>query len=198
MILRFLTVIGFIFINTTSVLYAQLGSVRVTLYGGGNVNFIFNTIAEYKSGITYTNWTVLGIGVTEPAANFNGWNLSVSAEDANSDGNLNGSIAANTIPLSDLQVQATSIKTCAPVPCPISLLGSPWVNLVGFSFGPTIIANSTSDANCPCPPGILTTVLPSTSQINISYRCGVVPLGSMMGRPADIYSDNIFFDIAFF
>ncbi len=198
MILRFLLLTLIAFINTAG-LFAQLGSVRVQAYGGGNVQFIFSSIAEYKSGISLNNWTVIGIGVTEPAANFNGWTLSVSVDDNDLnplDNSLTGSTVANTIPFSDIQVQATSMKSCVPVPCPVNLLASPWVNLVAQPAS-TIIANGSNDANCPCPPGILNTLTPPTDQINISYRCGVFPLGSMLGKPADIYSDNIYFDINF-
>lgn len=198
MILRFLIVILFAFVDITG-LFAQLGSVRVQVYGGGNVQFIFNSMNDYKSGIILNNWTVIGVGVTEPAANFNGWTLSVSVDDNDLnplDNSLTGSIVANMIPFSDIQVQATSMKSCVPVPCPVNLLASPWVNLVAQPAS-TVIANGTNDANCPCPPGILNTLTAPTDQINISYRCGVSPLGSMLSHAADIYSDNIYFDIAF-
>jgi len=171
---------------------AQAGSVRVTVYGGGNVQFVFNTLGNYKNGITLNNWTNIGIDVQDlvPLPDFAGWQLSVSAEDADLDGSLTGSIPANTIPFSNIQVRATPNIGC--VNC--SFLGSLWVNLVAQPAS-TVIIDSSPD---PLPGGYLTPRAGLTDQFHVSYRCGVLPLGSMLGNPADTYSDNIFFDIAFF
>lgn len=197
MIFRWLIVVLFFSFHQSN-LFAQCpplsnGCVRITIYGGGDVEFIFNSINDYNNGITLNNWSLIGIGITEPAANYNGWTVSVSAQDADGDGALNGSIGANTILLSDIQVRATPVGACPSC----NFLGSLWVNLVGQPAS-TVIVNSSSDPACPCPPGILTTLVPATNQINISYRCGVVPAKSMMSRPADFYSDNLYFDIVLF
>ncbi|KAF0190423.1 MAG: hypothetical protein FD166_3809 [Bacteroidetes bacterium] len=40
-------------------------SVRIAIYGGGNLDFVFNSISEYKTGITHTNFTLIGIEVID-------------------------------------------------------------------------------------------------------------------------------------
>ena len=192
--MMFRWIIIFLLFNFYQSVFAQ--SVRVMVYGGGNINFVFNSIAEFQSGVTLTNWTVLGIGVTEPVAGgHTGWTLSVSAEDADGDGFLTGTVPANKIPFADLQVRATPLDAC--VPC--NFLGSPFVNLTTFAGGTTVIVNSTSDPACPCPvPGKVTNLIPASTRIYVSYRCGVSPLGGMMGKPADFYSDNLWFDLSMF
>lgn len=198
MILRFIVIA--ILLNSGGALFAQCpvgsgGCVRVTVYSGGNVDFIFHSMSDYSNGITYNDWTLIGIGVEDllPAPDFTGWTLSVSAEDANANDALDGSIPANTIPLSNIQVRATLAAGCASC----NFFGSPFVDLVGEPAS-TIIVDSSTDPNCPCPPGVLTTLTPITDQINISYQAGVLPLGSMLGRPADYYSDDIWIDIDIF
>lgn len=190
MILRFVTI--FIFFCFHQIVCSQ--SVRVTIYGGGNVQFVFNSIADYKSGILLNNWTTIGIDVDQGASvTAVGWSLSVSAQDADGDGALTGSVMANTIPFADIQVSATPLDPC--VSC--NFMGSPFVNLVPQPAS-TVIVNSGNDPNCPCPPGILTPLAAPTTRINISYRAGVMPLGSMLGRQSDIYSDDLFFDLLMF
>lgn len=190
MTLRFLIII--LVFSFSGIASSQ--SVRVTVYGGGNVQFVFNSIADYKSGILLNNWTTLGIDVDQGASvTAVGWSLSVSAQDSDGDGALTGSVVANTIPFADIQVSATPLDPC--VSC--NFLGSPFVNLVAQPAS-TVIVNSTNDPNCPCPPGTLTPLVAPTTRLNISYRAGVMPLGSMLGRQADNYSDDLLFDLLMF
>jgi len=61
-----LRVVSFIFcILSSAYSFSQSstpgGSVRITVLAGGNIDFVFNSISDYKTGITKLNYTVLGI-----------------------------------------------------------------------------------------------------------------------------------------
>jgi hypothetical protein len=194
MLSRFFIVI--LFLNFYQYILSQDGSVRVKVFGGSSIDFVFNSISKYKNGIPFppstVYQTVLGIEATDPAGGTDrtAWRIEVRAEDADGDGNLNGTNPANTIPLSAVEIQATSIASCVPVPCPINLFGSPWIPLSNIPAilvdgnalgGPDDIIAGTSE------------LAYTTDQIRITYRCGVTT--SLLGRPADFYSENIFLDI---
>ncbi|HEY4798860.1 MAG TPA: hypothetical protein VII99_07275, partial [Bacteroidia bacterium] len=106
------------------------GSVRLTVLDGGNVNFVFNTLSTLASGITYSNWTTLGITVIDnPGDNnppigvddYTSWKLSVVSLDPN----IMGANPVNTLPLSTIQVSASISAGC--VTCNVH--GSPFVAL---------------------------------------------------------------------
>ena len=65
-----------------------------------------------------------------------------------------------------------------------------------LSAAPTILADGSSDVDCPCPPGdqIPTNLGITTDQIFITYRCGVPP-NRLMGETADYYADDIVFTL---
>lgn len=177
-----------LFLNLYQCVFSQDGSVRVRVFGGGTLDFVFNSISEYKTGITYLNYTMIGIEATEGVpTDRTAWRIEVSADDADADGNLNGTNPANTIPLSSVEVQATSVSSCVPLPCPINLFGSPWLPL---SNVPTIIVDGNAVGGADDIPPNLSF---ATDQVNISFRCGVTT--SLLGETADYYSDDIFFDI---
>lgn len=168
--------------------------MRVRVFSGSNLNFVFNSMSEYTGGITYLNHTLLGIEATEGApTNRTGWEITVRAEDGNGDNLLNGSVPANTLPLGNIEVQATSIAICTPnpavMPCPVDLMGSPWVPLSNVS---TLLVGSNALGLTPDVPPELDY---NTTQINISFRCGVG--GTMLGEAADYYADEIWLDIDF-
>src|SRR3989304_3804139 len=128
MILRLQILI--LFLNFHQCLFSQDGSVRVRVFGGGTLDFVFNSISDYKTGITYLNYTVIGIEATEGVpTDRTAWRIEVSADDVEAGGNLTGPNPANVIPLSVVEVQAHRVASCIPVPCPINLLGSPWGRL---------------------------------------------------------------------
>ena len=200
MILRLSIIVVFTLLNTVGVLFAQSstpgGSVRLVVLSGSNLDFVFNSISDYKTGITYLNYTQIGISVTDEAGDINPpvgddytqWQISIEADDADGDGALNGTNPANTLPFSVVEVLATSIAvgcgTC-------NLLGSPWVPL---AVVPTIrIDGSNGGADqiedLPSPENLNYTL----DQINISFRCGVAT--SLLGATADYYADDMFIDL---
>ena len=192
MILRLQILI--LFLNFYQCLFSQDGSVRVRIFAGGTLDFVFNSISDYKVGITYLNYTVIGVEATEGVpTNRTAWTLEVSADDADADGFLTGTDPANTLPFSSIEVQATSISSCVPVPCPINLFGSPWVPLAVL---PTIIADGNAAGGADdIVPGI-SELAYTTDQINISYRAGFTT--SLLGEQGDFYADEINFDIFIF
>jgi len=192
-----------LFLNLSACAFSQSstpgGSVRLIVLSGSNLDFVFNSISDYKTGITYLNNTQIGISVTDEAGDNNPlipdgiddytqWEISIEADDADGDGVLNGTNPANTLPFSVVEVQATSIAagcgTC-------NLLGSPWVPL---SVLPTIIIDGSNGGadqieDLPSPENLNYTL----DQINISFRCGFTT--SLLGEIADYYADDMFIDL---
>lgn len=175
------------------------GSVRLTVFGGSNVDFVFNSISDYKTGITYLNYTVIGISVTDEIGDNNplggdgiddytNWNITFQADDADGDGSLTGTNPANTIPFSTIEVSATIASGC--ITC--NVFGSPWVPLAAAP-SPFLVDGSLGGADqiedLPSPENLSYTL----DQINISYRCGFTT--SLLGEAPDYYSDDIFFDL---
>lgn len=188
MILRWYIII--LFLNFHQCLFSQ-SSVRIAVYGGGNLDFVFNSISDYSTGITYTNYTLLGIEVIDGPdlpidRDYITWELRVSAADANVDGNLNGTNPANTIPLSAIEVQASSIALGCPT---CNLFGSPWVALIGQPATSLLVDGNQLGGADDIPPNLAT----PSDQINISFRCGVTT--SLLGEIADFYSDDIYIDL---
>lgn len=175
------------------------GSVRLTILGGGNVEFIFNSMSEYKLGVTYNNWTTIGISVRDEAGDINlpagddytQWQLSFQAQDADGDGFMNGVNALNKILFSSFELKATIAAGCGTC----NVFASPFVALA-VAPGAVLVDGSNGGS---WPPDQISDV-PSADnltyvadQINISYRCGVTT--SLLGQPADYYSDDIVFTL---
>ncbi len=191
-----------IFAIVISVLFSlpavsQDGSVRVKVFSGSNLDFIFNSINDYKSGVIYTDYTILGIEATEGVpTNRTNWEITIQAEDAVPgvpDNAFNGTNITNTIPFSVLEVQASSIISCS-VPmlaCPVNTFGAPgpWLPL---SNVPQLLIDSRAlGAGDNIPPDLFFT----TTQVYISFRCGFG--GTLLGATADYYTDELWIDINF-
>lgn len=162
------------------------GSVRIMVFSGGNLDFVFNSIAKYKNGITYTNWTTLGISVTDSAAapDYQTWEVSVEAMDSDGDGAITGSNPANTIPFASIEIGASAGLGCAT--CNFIFPGPPYLALPAPGAGVAIVDGGPADA---IPPNLVFT----NDQILITYRCGVTT--SLLGSVADYYSDDIVFTL---
>jgi len=187
-------IIAIAFFSFHHYIFSQDGSVRVRVFSGGNLDFVFNSISDYNTGITFTNYTLLGIEATDPAGGTDrtAWRIEISADDADADGLLTGTNPANTIPFSTIEVQATSVVSCVPIPCPINLFASPWVPLTVFPITTIIIDGNALGGADDIIAGV-SELAYTIDQVNISYRVGVTT--SLLGEQADYYADDINFDI---
>ena len=198
MILRGLII--FFFINCWQSVFGQSstpgGSVRLAVFGGGSVDFIFNSITDYSSGITLTNWSLVGISVRDEAGDNNlpvgddytTWTFSISADDPGADG-LDGSIPANKLPLTAIQVRTTLSAGCGTC----NFFGSPWVDL---PVAPTVFVDgSTGGADQIEDVPSAENLTYGADQLNISYRCGVSTSLLSLSLPSDYYSDDIYLDL---
>lgn len=166
---------------------AQGGSVRIALYGGGNINFVFNTMKSYNTGITYSNWTTLGIEIKDDPTppDYTKWELLVSASDPDGDGELTGTIPANTLPFDVIRIRAHIFQGCPSChiinPSAVPLSKVPTVLVDGSALGgPSQIPPNLDVAN---------------DQIQLSYECGVDTKILSLSPVADYYSDDIFIDL---
>ena len=167
------------------------GCVRVAVLGGGNVNFVFNNMQDYKNGITYTNWTLLGITATQanPAPpNFDNatWTLDIQAAGPN----FVGVNPANTLPLTTIQTKAIVSAGCATC----NVFGSPFQTLTA---APVVLATGTL-AGDQLPDSGAGDLNFGTDQIAITYTAGKNPLGSLLGKAADYYSVDVWFTAKIF
>lgn len=144
----------------------DFNSARISILSGGNVEFNFLNLNDYKDGKTLTDKTVLGISIcdcnstagADPVAgsNITGWDLYFDTDDTE----FSGIDPANSLPLCFIEAQA--------VPRP----GSGLVGLV--SSGYQVLVNEGD----PTTPLISEDVAPATiadrlwtnDQLNISYR----------------------------
>ncbi len=166
--------------------FSQAGSVRVQVLNGGNLDFIFNSISKYKTGITYTNYTRIGITVNDNGnAAYVRWELTAWFEDADGDNNITGTNTLHKLPFSTVEASTSIVGGCGqckeffPGPPNMVLTNAPQVLIDGNALG------GADDV----PPNYVYT----TDQIDISYYCGTSV--SLMGEPADYYSDDINLEI---
>lgn len=139
-------------------------SARISILSGGNVEFNFLNLNDYKAGKTLTNKTVLGISIcdcnstagADPIANsgITGWDLYFDTDDTE----FVGSDPANTLDLCFLEAQAT-IRN--------GLVG---IITNGFQVldqeGSPPLPLASEDVN----PAIIAAKVWSTDQLNITYR----------------------------
>jgi len=174
------------------------GSVRLTIVSGGSVDFVFNSIASYKNGITTpANQTKIGISVTDDVGgtDYKRWELNMETQENIVDGVINGADALNPgLPLKTIEVSAAIFAGCGTC----NVYGSPWHPLLPVGSS-TLLADGTNHlvvGGCPCPPGDEIFDVPDASnlnsavdQIGITYRCGVGAGNSLLGYAADYYAD---------
>ena len=139
-------------------------SARISVLSGGNVPFIFNSINKYSTGVTYTNWTRLGITYVDSClACGTGFELHVRAADVDGDGAITSDDGGNTIPFSIIELQASNAVGLPPgptvysAPTPLSaisaILLTTAVDTADANTHQVFITYTIGTNPCPCPPG---------------------------------------------
>ena len=150
-------------------------TARLTILSGGTVPFFFSSYNQFTGapvgGITYTDYTTFSMEVVDLIAGapvIDSWSLDVQAMAVS----FVGDDPANTLPLSTLQMQATSFPSgCAGcVSTGIQTLPIFGTSVDLVSSGPTGVP-------------------PPSNQVSISYFCGTV--APLLGSPPDHYSLDI-------
>jgi hypothetical protein len=141
---------------------SPFNSARITAIIGSHLTFNFNSINKFSTGIEKSNRTTLGIHFVDSSASavgggggaslFTGWKLTVKATDTE----FTGSGNVNTLDLNVIQIEASpSLGDFTPATF------SPWITLTNSKQ--TLVEYTTATMD----------VYSGSTQINISYRCGV-------------------------
>lgn len=141
-------------------------AAAISIISGGQIEFGFLNIQNYRNGVTITNGTILGITVCDCASEFGadpvanssitGWELYFDTDDAS----IQGTSAANTLPLCLIEAEASTRIGMAGV----VYNGRQPLNTQGLP--PTPIAQEAA-----APPSRDW----NTDQVNITYYCAVPP-----------------------
>lgn len=135
---------------------------------GSRVTFNFNSISDFTNGITKNNHTMLGLQFADSAGGFEtGWNVSVKASDAN----FRGSGGVNLMDLNVLEISATDAGS-------VPLLGT-FTGWQALTNGEVNLYEHTT----------LEDRFSTSTQIHISYRCGVT--NKINGFNSDYYETEL-------
>ena len=154
-------------------LSAQDNVARLTTIIGSHIEFNFNSLDKYNTGITVTNGTTIGITMSEIApAVLTGWHLDFQTWMGQP--TIDGAVG-NTLPLNTIQIEATDANG--------NLAAAVFNGLQDLAVSPgntlmstTDLAHRPADAN--------------THQINLSYECGIAN-GSLLGQSSDYYTVEV-------
>ncbi len=154
---------------------AQDNYARLTVLIGSHIEFNFNTLDKYNTGIQIPDGTTLGVAIGEIApAVMSGWHLDVQTFLGATD--LVGSTGA-TLPSETIQVEATDANGNLGT----AIFGGPRdLTAAGATLMST---NDLSDIPAD----------PNTHQINITYDCGTTPATNLLGAVADYYTIEVEF-----
>ena len=186
---KVILVLFFLFFSAIS--YAQ--SVRIYVLGGGNIDFIFNSMSSYTNGITYQDWTVIGMTITDPTATYTTWDLKVEAQDPDADGFITGSNPINKIPFSTIELSAKVTAGC--VKCKVIFPGPSPFNLALPAPGAGVALVDGSKLGMPEFPPYLNF---ATDEIAVSYYCGTTAANNLLGKAPDYYTDIIQFTLTMY
>lgn len=185
-------VLGFLlclFYNITG-LYGQGNSARLVILKGGNISFNFNTIANYKNGISILGGTILGVEITEdgPAPVIDGWKLAFNA----TTNQIYGEDGVTFLDLTAIQCLATISNDLND---PGNAVSMGVKDLGNVAIGPTIAAPPAAAATLMHSDATIIGNVPSdivNDKISIEYRCGMGAV-SMLGKTPNHYSVTIEF-----
>lgn len=146
-------------------------SAKITVQGGGSVYFIINSLNKYNDGLTLDSWTKLKLTLDDPG--LSGWQLTVRAGSAT----IQSEGEAPDLDLSTIELRAEVVSTNDPTISNISP-----IVLSDNPSGDIILSGSKVDD--------LEVV------INIDYDCGTKPENKLLGKEADFYFIDLYFQLS--
>jgi len=159
------------------------GGVRLTFISGGNVPFVFNSIAKWENGVSYLDWTRFSISVTDSASGVTdlvNWSMTFKVRDDDGDALLTGD-GGNTLNFNTIVLEPSIAGACGAV-----IVGGPTYFL-------TTVETEFVTGTIPLSGTCVNTV------VGITYRCGTIPgtntLIADQNAVADHYSDLIEFTL---
>ena len=142
--------------------------MRISVIKGGNIEFVFNTFADFTNGINAGMTDLTRYGTVIDVASTVKMSLTIQAETATFMGN---DVATNTLPLNVIHWKSTG----------------PGTNLKVAAFGADLpLTNAAAEFAA-------TDVTTATSlgPVNISFSCGAPGSGTVIGAKPDRYSTNV-------
>ena len=160
--------------------FAQPASASMVLISGGNIQFIFQNLANYKNGITLTNQTIWGCTVVDlvPAPAVTGFHVEVAADGGAIEFTGNG---GRTLPLNVVQLRGSNVVGLgAAVYAAMSDLPNDAAPLTLMTYTPGVWADTDY----------------TTHQFAVTYEAGIGngDLLSMDEEP-DYYTVTVYFDL---
>lgn len=154
---------------------AQDNYARLTVLIGSHIEFNFNSLDKYNSGMQITDGTTLGVAIGEIApAVMTGWHLDVQTWMGATD--LTGSTGA-TLPSETIQIMATDANG--------NLGTAIFTGLQDLTAAGATLMSTNDLADVPADP--------NTHQINITYECGMTAANNLLGATADYYTIEVEF-----
>lgn len=154
---------------------AQDNYARLTVLIGSHIEFNFNSLDKYASGIQIPDGTTLGVAIGEIApAVMTGWHLDVQTFLGATD--LVGSTGA-TLPSETIQIEATDANG--------NLGTAIFAGQIDLTAAGGTLMSTNDLTDIPADP--------NTHQINITYDCGTTPATNLLGATADYYTIEVEF-----
>jgi hypothetical protein len=154
---------------------AQDNFARLTTIIGSHIEFNFNSLDKYNTGIRITDGTTIAVTMENLplGASVTGWHLDAQSFMAQPTIDGSGGI---TLPLNTIQIEATDANT--------NLSGSTFFGLQDLAVAPGATLMTTAGFGAKVPAN------PNTHQINLSYECGMAN-GSLLGSTGGYYTVEI-------
>ncbi|MCK4664547.1 MAG: hypothetical protein KAT68_16885 [Bacteroidales bacterium] len=171
--------ITFLLIILSATSYGQNNiTARLTItHGHGNVNFIFNTLNKYNTGLTLTNWTKFHVyyndTIAGPLVNGNGWQLDFKSMTVNIEG-----ATGLTLPTQTVEIEASGSNG--------TITYNTWTALTAADQTIVLAPVQTGGGT------------PYSEDVFISYNCGKNDSGSgvsVWSKQPDYYVVDILFTL---
>lgn len=144
--------------------------LRLNVTSGGNIQFVFNTMAQYNTGILGSALTTTDFNV----ASSRRYHVELAAEDAT----LIGVEGGNTMPLAVVRYTIPAATTAATTGTFTYANAGPYA-LVPLASAATILTNTAATGTTP-------------DLCSIQWEAGTDPLNRASGHPSDVYVTNVY------